>query len=47
MEVIDKVISLGYKSDKGKDKYKVASPRKAQSKPKVRYFSFQADGFHF
>ena len=44
IEIIDKVISLGYKSDKQKDKVMV-SPRKGQSKPKVRYFKLKIGDF--
>lgn len=43
MQVIDKVIALGYKNEKPKDK--LASPRKTQSKPKVRYFKLKAGDF--
>ena len=44
VEVIDKVISLGYKSDKSKDKSLTGS-RKVQSKPKVRYFRITIGDF--
>jgi hypothetical protein len=50
VEVMNKVIALGYKTEKGKERERgntSSSPRKAQARPKVRYFSFQADGFRF
>ena len=46
VDVMNKVISLGYHSEKGKERmHPVSSPKKSQTKPKVRYFSFQADQF--
>jgi hypothetical protein len=42
VEVIDKVISLGCKSDKQKS---LVGSRKVQSKPKVRYFKIKIDEF--
>jgi hypothetical protein len=42
---MNQVIALGYKNDKGKDKYGM-SPKKRQSKPKVRYFNFIANSFY-
>lgn len=44
MDIINKVIALGYKNEKGRV-HTASSPRKVQPKPKVRYFSFQADQF--
>jgi len=39
------VIALGQKKEKKNDKYIVSSPRRALSKPKVRYFSISVDDF--
>lgn len=49
VEVMNKVIALGYKNDKGSSGrgHTSSSPRKVQSKPKVRYFSFHTDHFRF
>lgn len=45
-EVINKVVALGYRNEKGKERMLPASsPKKNQAKPKVRYFSLQADQF--
>jgi hypothetical protein len=42
-EIIDRVISLGCKSEKGKEKQLLQ--KKMQSKPKIRYFSFKTGNF--
>lgn len=47
IDIINKVISLGYKNEKTKEVKLGASPRKVQSKPKVRFFNFTADNFYF
>jgi beta-xylosidase len=44
LQLIDKVISLGCKSEKQKS---LAGSRKVQSKPKVRYFKIKIDDFSF
>lgn len=44
VDIVNKVVALGYRQEKGRT-LTASSPRKAQPKPKVRYFSFQADQF--
>lgn len=47
IDIINKVIALGYKNEKAKESKFNVSPRKGQSRPKVRFFSFTADNFYF
>ena len=41
------MIALGYKNEKAKESKFNVSPRKGQSRPKVRFFSFTADNVYF
>jgi hypothetical protein len=43
--LIEKIIGLGHKNEKIKEKYSV-SPRKGQSKPKIRYFNIRIGDFY-